>query len=177
MINQALLNPRSIVVVGGSNDVQKPGGAVLRNLIDGNFQGNLYVTNLKESLVQGIQSFPDPAQLPDVDLAIIAIAAKYIPDTVELLVSRKNTRGFIILSAGFSEENHAGKLLEQKVVEIEGYWKRALADYQNLEKRTAEEKNRQGGWFADWSELHRGTYSRLPWSFYETYPNPQSKGL
>ncbi len=117
MINQALLNPKSIVVVGGSNDVQKPGGAVLRNLIEGNFKGNLYVTNLKESMVQGIKSFQDPAQLPEVDLAILAIAAKYIPDTVQLLVSRKNTRGFIILSAGFSEENHAGKLLEEQVVE------------------------------------------------------------
>ncbi|MFZ4521828.1 MAG: acetate--CoA ligase family protein [Bacteroidales bacterium] len=116
MINQALLNPKSIVVVGGSNDVQKPGGAVLRNLIEGNFKGKLYVTNLKETEVQGIKSFQDPAQLPEVDLAILAIAAKFIPETVELLVSQKNTRGFIILSAGFSEESAAGKLLEQQVV-------------------------------------------------------------
>ena len=118
MINQALLNPRSIVVVGGSNDVQKPGGAVLRNLIEGNFKGDLYVTNLKETEVQGIQSFQDPAQLPEVDLAILAIAAKFIPGTVEMLVNEKNTRGFIILSAGFSEESPEGKLLEQKVVSI-----------------------------------------------------------
>ncbi|MCX6306484.1 MAG: acetate--CoA ligase family protein [Bacteroidetes bacterium] len=117
MINQALLNPKSIVVVGGSNDVQKPGGAVLRNLIEGGFRGDLYVTNLKETEVQGIRSFQDPSQLPEVDLAILAIAAKFIPETVELLAGRKNTRGFIILSAGFSEENHAGKLLEQQVVD------------------------------------------------------------
>jgi acetyltransferase len=117
MINQALLNPRSIVVIGGSNDVQKPGGAVLRNLIEGNFPGRLYVTNLKEAEVQGIKSFQDVSQLPEVDLAILAIAAKFIPETVELLVSQKNTRGFIILSAGFSEENHAGKLLEEQVVD------------------------------------------------------------
>ncbi len=117
MIHQSLLSPRSIVVVGGSNDVQKPGGAVLRNLIEGKFRGELYVTNLKETEVQGIRSFRDPSQLPEVDLAILAIAAKYIPDTVKLLVSQKNTRGFIILSAGFSEENHAGKLLEEQVVE------------------------------------------------------------
>lgn len=117
MINQALLTPRSIVVVGGSNDIQKPGGAVLRNLIEGDFKGDLYVTNLKEAEVQGIKSFQDPSQLPEVDLAIIAIAAKFIPDTVELLVNQKNTRGFIILSAGFSEENQAGKVLEQRIVE------------------------------------------------------------
>jgi acetate---CoA ligase (ADP-forming) len=117
MIHEALLHPKSIVVIGGSNDVQKPGGAVLRNLIEGGFPGPLYVTNLKETEVQGIRSFPDPGLLPDVDLAIIAIAARYIPDTVEMLTRQKNTRGFIILSAGFSEENHEGKLLEMKVVE------------------------------------------------------------
>ncbi|MEI6435991.1 MAG: acetate--CoA ligase family protein [Bacteroidota bacterium] len=117
MIHPALLKPRSIVIVGGSNDVHKPGGAVLRNILEGGFKGELYVTNLKESEVQGIKSFPDPEQLPDVDLAILAIAAKFIPATVELLAKQKNTRGFIILSAGFSEESHEGKLLEQKIVE------------------------------------------------------------
>jgi len=117
MINQQLINPGSIVVIGGSNDVQKPGGAVLRNLIEGGFNGKLYVTNLKEPEVQGIKSYTDPSLLPEVDLAIIAIAAKYIPDTVDLLSSQKNTRAFIILSAGFSEENQEGKILEQKVVD------------------------------------------------------------
>jgi acetyltransferase len=117
MINRQLLNPRSIVVIGGSNDFKKPGGAVLRNLIGGDFKGELYVTNLKESEVQGIKSFTDPSLLPEVDLAILAIAAKYIPETVELLANQKNTRAFIILSAGFSEENGEGKILEQKIVD------------------------------------------------------------
>lgn len=117
MINQQLIHPGSIVVIGGSNDVQKPGGAVLRNLIEGGFKGELYVTNLKETEVQGIRSYNDPSLLPDVDLAIIAIAAKCIPDIVELLATQKNTRAFIILSAGFSEENQEGKVLEQKVVD------------------------------------------------------------
>ena len=122
MINQQLIHPGSIVIIGGSNDVQKPGGAVLRNLIEGGFEGELYVTNLKEPEVQGIRSYNDPSLLPDVDLAIIAIAAKYIPDTVELLVTQKNTRAFIILSAGFSEENNDGKVLEQKVVDSINRW-------------------------------------------------------
>ena len=117
MINEHLLNPKSIVVIGGSNDIHKPGGTVIRNLLEGNYKGKLYVTNLKEPEVQGIKSFNDPEQLPDVDLAIIAIAAKYIPDTVELLARKKNTRAFIILSAGFSEEGKEGKILEQRVVD------------------------------------------------------------
>jgi acetyltransferase len=117
MINEQLIHPGSIVVIGGSNDVQKPGGAVLRNLIEGGYTGKLYVTNLKEPEVQGIKSYNDPILLPDIDLAIIAIAAKYIPQTVELLTTQKHTRAFIILSAGFSEENAEGKALEQKVVD------------------------------------------------------------
>jgi len=118
MLNKSLLHPESIVVVGGSNDTQKPGGAILRNLIENNFNGRLYVTNLKETEVQGIRSYQDPADLPDVDLAILAIAAKFIPETVELLARRKGTRAFIVLSAGFSEESHEGKILEDNLVSI-----------------------------------------------------------
>lgn len=118
MINQALLNPKSIVVVGGSNDITKPGGAVLRNLIEGGYKGELYVMNLKETEVQGIKSFQDTDQLPEVDLAILAIAAKFVPCTIEILAYAKNTRGFIILSAGFSEESKEGRVLEQQVVEV-----------------------------------------------------------
>ena len=118
MLNKSLLQPKSIVVVGGSNDIQKPGGAVLRNLIEGNFRGKLYVTNLKETEVQGITSFKDPSLLPVVDLAIIAIAAKFIPETVKILAGSKNTKAFIILSAGFSEEGEEGKILEREIVDI-----------------------------------------------------------
>jgi acyl-CoA synthetase (NDP forming) len=117
MINQQLLHPESIVVVGGSNDVTKPGGAVLRNLIESGFKGKLYVTNPKETIVQGVKSYQDASFLPYVDLAIIAIAAKYIPATIELLVHHKNTRAFIVLSAGFSEENEEGRMLEHEIVD------------------------------------------------------------
>ncbi len=119
MINKELIDPKSIVVVGGSNNIQKPGGKVLKNLIDGKFKGDLYVTNPKETLVQGIKCYQSPAELPDVDLAIIAIAAQYVPATVELLAQLKNTKAFVILSAGFSEVkgNEEGKLFEKEIVE------------------------------------------------------------
>ena len=118
MINKQLIDPGSIVVVGGSNNIQKPGGKILKNIIDGNFRGELYVTNPKEILVQGIRSFKSPAELPDVDLAIIAIAAEYVPATVEILAQMKNTRAFIILSAGFSEtDTEEGRALEREIVE------------------------------------------------------------
>ncbi len=117
MINKQLTHPQSIVVVGASNDIHKPGGKVLKNIIDGGFKGKLYVTNPKEDTVQNIICFRDPADLPQVDLAIIAVAARFIPDIVDLLTQKKNTRAFIILSAGFSEESLEGKLLEKKIVD------------------------------------------------------------
>lgn len=116
MINNQLLNPRSIVVVGGSDDIQKPGGKVLKNLIDHNFKGSLFVVNPKAETVQGLEAHKDVANLPEVDLAILAIAAKFCPATVETLAKQKNTRAFIILSAGFHEESEEGAKLEEQIV-------------------------------------------------------------
>ena len=57
MINRELINPQSIVVVGGSNNVHKPGGRLVRNLLDGKYKGELYVVNAKEDDVQGLKSY------------------------------------------------------------------------------------------------------------------------
>lgn len=118
MINSKLLNPKSIVVVGGSDDIQKPGGKVLKNIIDNNFKGNIYVVNPKLDEVQGIKSYRCIDDLPNVDCAILAIAAKFCEEAVEILAHKKNTGGFIILSAGFSEESHEGAELEKRIVNI-----------------------------------------------------------
>ena len=66
MINRQLLNPSSIVVVGGSDDIQKPGGKVLKNLLDGQFKGELYVVNPKLDEVQGVKSYRKAEDLPEV---------------------------------------------------------------------------------------------------------------
>jgi len=118
MINKQLTHPQSIVVVGGSKDIKKPGGKILKNLIDGNFRGELFVMNPKEDEVQGIKSYRNPESMPDADLAIIAVSAKQTPPIVEFLTQKKNTRAFIIISAGFSEESEKGKVLEEKVVKL-----------------------------------------------------------
>ncbi|TAJ15006.1 CoA-binding protein [Marinilabiliaceae bacterium JC017] len=118
MINEQLINPRSIVVIGASDNVQKPGGKILKNIIDGNFKGDLYVTNLKSDEVQGIKSYRDVKDLPDnVDLAILAVAARFCSEAVDVLAREKNTKAFIIISAGFSEENEEGARLEKQIVE------------------------------------------------------------
>ncbi len=118
MVTNELINPKSIVVVGGSNDITKPGGKILKNLIDSEFNGKLYVSNPKETEVQGIKSYQKLDELPSVDLAILAIAAKYSLQTVEYLAYKKGTKAFIIISAGFSEESEEGRILEQKIVDV-----------------------------------------------------------
>lgn len=117
MINQELLNPQSIVVIGGSNNVHKPGGSVVRNLISGGFSGTLRIVNPKEDEVQGIKVFHDARELPPTELAILVVAAKFCPDYVELLAKEKQTRAFIIISAGFGEETKAGAELEKRILD------------------------------------------------------------
>ena len=117
MINQELLNPQSIVVIGGSNNVHKPGGSIVRNLISGGYAGELRIVNPKEDEVQGIKAFHDARELPPTELAILVVAAKFCPDYVELLAKEKQTRAFIIISAGFGEETKAGAELEQRILD------------------------------------------------------------
>lgn len=118
MINDKLLHPESIVVVGASNNTGKPGGKIVKNLLDHNFKGDLFAINPHESQVQGIPSFEDVGELPDVDLAILAIPAKYCLKTITQLVEENNTKAFIIISAGFGETDEAGKELENRIVEV-----------------------------------------------------------
>lgn len=118
MIHHKLIQPESIVVIGASNDIRKPGGKVFKNIIDHKFQGKLFAVNPKEQLVQGIQSYHSVEELPDVDLAILAIPAQFCLDSIKVLAYQKNTKAFIILSAGFSEESEAGAQLEKQIVQI-----------------------------------------------------------
>ena len=116
MINKELLQPESIVVIGGSNNVHKPGGAVVRNLLSGGYEGTLRVLNPKEDEVQGIKAFHKVSELPPTDLAILVVAARFCPDYVRELAAEKHVRAFIIISAGFSEETPEGAALEQQIV-------------------------------------------------------------
>ncbi len=117
MINEQLLNPRSIVVIGGSNNVHKPGGAIVRNLLDGDYQGDLRIVNPKEDTIQGLKAFHDVKDIPQTDLAILVVAAKYCPDYVDYLCAEKGVRAFVIISAGFGEETKAGAELEQRILD------------------------------------------------------------
>ncbi|MCP4313597.1 MAG: CoA-binding protein [Bacteroidetes bacterium] len=118
MVNQQLIDPKSIVVVGASNNIAKPGGKLFHNIKNGTFNGSLYAINPKEDTIQGLPSFRKVKELPPVDLAILAVPAFLCPATVMELAETKNTKAFIIVSAGFSEENEAGARIEKEIAEV-----------------------------------------------------------
>ncbi len=118
MIAEALIQPHSIVVIGASNDIEKPGGKALYNIKKGTFKGDLYAVNPKTNDVQGVATYPDLSDLPQVDLALLAIPAKFCVSTIEVLVKEKQTKAIIVLSAGFSEMGEEGKCLEKRMVDL-----------------------------------------------------------
>lgn len=118
MINDKLINPSSIVVVGGSEDLLKPGGKILKNIIEGGYSGDLIAVNPKQDCIQGVKSFRDIRDIPLTDLAILAIPAKYCHEVIEILSKEKGTRSFIIISAGFSESGEEGRRLETEIADL-----------------------------------------------------------
>jgi acetyltransferase len=115
MINDKLINPATIAVIGGSEDLSKPGGSILRNIINGRFNGDLFVVNKTKDTVQGLKSYREISDIPPADLAILAIQAKQCAGAVEILVREKGTRAFIIISAGFSEAGEEGIKMEKEI--------------------------------------------------------------
>jgi len=115
MLNRQLLAPESIVVIGASNNTTKPGGKILKNLIEHEYKGRLIAFNPNDTNVQGVTTFNNFDDLPDIDLAILAIPAKSCPEMVEKLATQKNVLAFIVISGGFSEMGAEGEILEKQM--------------------------------------------------------------
>jgi len=113
-----LFNPESIAVIGASNDPLKPGGRVFKNIREQGYKGALWAVNPKALDVQGMPTFETISSLPCApDLAIVAIPAKFVIDTLQAL-GDKGTRAVIVLTAGFGEKDAQGKEVEMKMLMI-----------------------------------------------------------
>lgn len=118
MITPQLIDPKSIAVVGASDNLEKPGGKALYNVKNGTFKGQVYAVNPKADNIQGVPTYKEVADLPQTDLAILAIPATMCVPNVKVLLEEKDTKAIIVLSAGFSEMGAEGKRLEQEMASM-----------------------------------------------------------
>lgn len=115
---EPLLNPRSIAIVGASNNPARIGGMPIAHLGKFGYQGTIYPINPKYGEVFGLRCWPDIESLPEApDLVVLAIAA---PDVTPMLkrCSAKGVRAVIVYAAGFAEEGAKGAALQ---AELEAY--------------------------------------------------------
>ena len=113
-----LFDPKSIAVIGASNKKGSVGYILLRNLIGAEYQGIVYPVNVSAQSVQGIQAYASISQVPrKIDLAIIAVPAKNVPQTMREC-GEAGVAGAVIVSSGFKEIGKEGKRLEDEVKSI-----------------------------------------------------------
>ncbi|MEV6235606.1 GNAT family N-acetyltransferase [Lentzea sp. NPDC051838] len=95
-----VLRPGSIAVVGAGRSADSVGHAVLRNLADGNFTGDLYAVNPHAKSVAGVDCYASIEELPEApELAVLCVPAKAIPAVAEEC-GRRGTRALVVISSG-----------------------------------------------------------------------------
>jgi len=115
-----IFKPKSIAVIGASNDTSKWGYRKLNQPINSGFAGPVYPVNPSEKEILGLKVYPTVLDIPgDVDLAVITIPAREIPKVMRQCVD-KGVKGAIIISGGFAETSDEGKALQDEVVSIAG---------------------------------------------------------
>ena len=98
-----LFEPRSVAVIGASRERGKIGSAVLANIVSGGYTGHILPVNPAGGDIKGLPVYPRVADIEgEVDLAIIAIPAKFVFDAVCQCADRGVKYG-IIITSGFSE--------------------------------------------------------------------------
>jgi len=113
-----IFNPKSVAVVGASDEEGTVGYALMKNLSQLGFEGKVYPVNIHKDEILGLKAYKSVSELPEtVDLAVIATPAKTVPDVVEQC-GKAGIIGIIIISAGFKEIGAEGKALEDKIVEL-----------------------------------------------------------
>ncbi|WP_243545678.1 acetate--CoA ligase family protein [Pseudodesulfovibrio tunisiensis] len=113
-----LFQPKSVALIGASSNSKKYGYWTAKSLIENRFDGDIYLISRSGGEIFGHPTYPDILSVPgEVDLAIIAIAPKYILPVMEQCVE-KGVKCAIVVSTGFGETGPEGKELERKMLEI-----------------------------------------------------------
>jgi acyl-CoA synthetase (NDP forming) len=111
-----LLAPRSIAILGASNDPTRISGRPIAYMKSQGFQGAIYPVNPNRKEVQGLTAYPSVADLPETpDVAIVAVAAEHAVQGVEDLAKR-GVKGALVFTAGFAEMDEAGEAAQNRMV-------------------------------------------------------------
>ena len=104
----ALFNPRSVAIIGASQDPTRIGGRPLRYLKESGFQGEIWPVNPRRERVQGIEARPRIAEVPGaIDVAIVAVRAEQVLDVVEACAER-GVGAAVVFTSGFAETDATG---------------------------------------------------------------------
>ena len=116
---RAIFNPKSIAIIGASDNPGKLGFHVMKSLTQGGYRGTLFPINPGKDELFGIKTFPSLLQVPDeVDLSIIVLPAELVPKTIQEC-HEKGVKGVILITAGFKEiEDRRGELLQKEVTRL-----------------------------------------------------------
>lgn len=113
----SLFRPRSIAVMGASNNPFSIGNRVVKNILDYGFKGQLYPINPKEKEILGLKAYPSVLDIPgSLDIVCIAIKSTLVPQAVEDC-GKKGVKFVIIHTAGFREMGEEGAKLEDALLE------------------------------------------------------------
>ncbi|MDP6391996.1 MAG: CoA-binding protein, partial [Arenicellales bacterium] len=113
-----ILNPRSVAVVGASEDLRKFGSRVLNNTLHGGFAGKIIPVNPRRKQIFDLPAVASLDQLDDpVDVAVIAVPRHTVRDAV-LQCAARQVGCCVIITAGFSEIDAAGAALQDELVHI-----------------------------------------------------------
>jgi acyl-CoA synthetase (NDP forming) len=115
---ERLLQPRSIAIVGASQDESKSGGMFVSRLLKDGYKGRIYPINHNESEIMSLKSYPSVLDVTEeIDLAVISIPAQSVSH-IMAECAKKGVRFAVVHSVGFSELGAEGKELERQVLEV-----------------------------------------------------------
>jgi acetyltransferase len=110
--------PRSVAVIGASEQDGSVGRTILWNLVSNPFGGTVFPIDEKRSNVLGIKAWPSVSAVPEkIDLAVVAAPAPTVPGVIREC-AQAGIRGAIVISAGFRESGGEGLRLEREILEI-----------------------------------------------------------
>ncbi|MCC6025108.1 MAG: CoA-binding protein [Desulfurococcaceae archaeon] len=113
---RALIEPRSIAVIGASRSPGKIGYTILRNIVDYGFKGRIYPVNPHATEILGYKAYPSVLSIPDeVDVAVVVVPAPETPKVIEEC-GKKGVKVAVVISSGFSEVGNVE--LEERIVKI-----------------------------------------------------------